>query len=960
MNEPLNILVIEDDDTDFRLLERRLLHYGPPFAAHRVATAAALMDALQQGGWDLIITDYTLPDINIREKLQVIMAMLPDAPVIMVSGTIGEETAIDLLKDGIQDFINKDNLARLIPSVHRAMRDHQERNARRDAQQALEHSEVRYRKLYEELCRSRWQQDLFANASSDVMYLLDAEGHLSWWNRRVEETCTLPAADLPGASALRFIVEADRPAVQSAITAALRDGSAEVEARVLTVNGAIYHHFRGSRAENDGVVYIAGIGRDISERRAQEQALRLSETRLREAQAMAHLGSWELETATAQCYWSEEIYRMFGIPNTRPPGLDTLRDVLHPDDWPQLSCIVDTAMQHGEPAHSTFRILHGDGTPRWIDCRVDIVLDEAGQVARLVGVVQDVTEQRRYQDRLRQSATVFDSTAEGVFITDAQAHILDINPAFTEITGYRRDEVLGKTPGMWRSERHDQGFYDTMWREVATTGRWQGEIWNRRKDGSVFPEWLTISAVQDGDGRITNYVAVFADITSIKRSQEELEHLAHYDALTGLPNRLLLQARLKHAVAHAQRSRMHMAVIFMDLDRFKNINDSFGHPVGDELLREVAGRLVHCVRLDDTVARIGGDEFVLLLENISHPNSAAVVAEKVQVAFTEPFEIDGHAVHVTASMGICTYPRDGDDTATLLRNADAAMYRAKDEGRSTYRFYTEELTTNAFERVLLESSLRQALLANQFYLVYQPQVDMRDLRIVGIEALLRWRHPELGIVGPAKFIPVAEDSGLIRPIGEWVVRTACAQARRWLDDGFEFGHIAVNVAGPQLQRDGFVEVVRAALQEQALPPQRLELEVTENFIMHESAGSVSQLAGLRELGVGLAIDDFGTGYSSLSYLKALPIDKVKIDQSFVHDIPGDPNDMAISRAIIAMASSLNLAVIAEGVESPAQADFLLAQGCTQAQGYLYSRPLEASELVHWLRERPAPAAAMLR
>ena len=950
MDKALNILVIEDEDADYQLLTRHLQNGGLQFTAHRIATAAGLKDALRQGGWDLVITDYTLPDINIREKLHFIMAKLPDAPVIMTSGTIGETAAVELLRSGVEDFINKDNLARLIPGIRRALRDRQERRTRRAAQQALEQSELRYRGLYEELRRTRWQQDLFANASCDVMYLLDEEGRLLWWNHRVEELYRAPRETLRGTHALEFICEADRPAARAALQTAMREGSAETELRPDIGDGDVYFHFRCNRAEHNNAVYIAGIGRDMSERRAQEEALRLSEARLREAQAVAHIGNWELDTTTGKAYWSDEIYRVLGLSGTETPGPETLSELVHPDDWPQVACSLDAARNRGAPYRLQYRVIRPDGAERWVDSRASAVRDADGQVVRLIGVLQDVTEERHYQDRLRQSATVFENTAEGVFITDPDGNIVEVNPAFTEITGYPRAEVIGQNPRIWRSDRHGQGFYEAMWQDIIDTGRWQGEIWNRRKDGSVYPEWLTISSVRDAGNRLTNFVAVFADITTIKRSQEELAHLAHYDALTDLPNRLLLQARLQHAIAHAQRNHTQLAVVFIDLDRFKNINDSFGHPVGDQLLREVAKRLVHCVRLDDTVARIGGDEFVLLLESINQAESAALVAEKVLQAFSRPFAFADHLVHITASMGVCAYPRDGENAATLLRNADAAMYRAKDEGRATYRFYTEELTANAFERVLLEGNLRNALERDELFLVYQPQVDIRSGRVRGVEALLRWQHPGIGTVSPAKFIPVAEDCGLIRPIGAWVLYQACKQARQWLDAGLDFGTMSVNVAGPQLQRVGFVQAVRDALTASGLPASRLELEVTENFIMHQSSNGVGQLHELRGLGTGLAIDDFGTGYSSLSYLKTLPIDKLKIDQSFVRDIPQDADDMAITRAIIAMGSSLRLSVIAEGVETREQAAFLLEHGCELAQGYLFSRPQRAETLTEWLRE----------
>lgn len=606
-----------------------------------------------------------------------------------------------------------------------------------------------------------------------------------------------------------------------------------------------------------------------------------------------------------------------------------------------------------------FQTQFGIDQQQLVPVEVSLSCVEGSSLNYVVAVVRDISarlasdeELIRNQEHLRLSATVFENTAEGVVITDADIAILDVNRAFTDITGYEREEVLGKDPTMFKSGRHDESFYQDLWRSVEETGQWRGEIWNRRKDGSVFPEWLTISAVYSDDGVLLNYVGVFSDISSIKNSQEQLEHLAHHDALTGLPNRLLFNAHLKHAISHAKRTQTNLAVVFLDLDRFKMINDSFGHTVGDELLKQVADMLVNTLRVDDTVARIGGDEYVLLLEDIDDPEYAAIAADKVIRALGYPFKLGSHDVHITASMGISIYPRDGESINELLRNADAAMYRAKEAGRNTYQFYTSELTQHAFEHVLLENSLRRAIEKDEFLLLYQPQIDLRSGRVVGVEALIRWNHPDLGIISPIRFTPVAEESDLIERIGEWVLINACYQAASWLQDGIEFGRVAVNVASRQLYRSGIVDTVSAALKASGLPAEKLELEVTENLLMQETSRVIVQLEALRDLGITLAIDDFGTGYSSLSYLKSLPISKLKIDKSFVRDLPHDPDDMAISNAVIALGNSMQMTVIAEGVENEAQARFLEQAGCPEVQGFLYSQPITADELVSFLQGFP--------
>jgi diguanylate cyclase (GGDEF)-like protein/PAS domain S-box-containing protein len=600
------------------------------------------------------------------------------------------------------------------------------------------------------------------------------------------------------------------------------------------------------------------------------------------------------------------------------------------------SCWSEPIVASNETVLGTFAIYHTQ--PKAPD-EHEIYLIEA--MAHIAGIA---IEKAQSEQRLRQSAAVFKSTVEGVIITDHEERIVDVNRAFETITGYQREEIIGQTPRILKSERHDMSFYRDMWKSLADTGQWRGEVWNRRKNGEVYPEWLNISSITDGSGALTNYVAVFSDITSIKRSEEELDHLAHHDALTDLPNRLLFNSRLKQAIKHARREGSVLAVLFVDLDRFKNINDSMGHSAGDSLLQQLAVRLKGVLRLDDSVARISGDEFVILLEQIGDSENTAIAVEKIMKVFKDPFQLDGHQISITASIGISLYPVNGEDASTLLRHADAAMYRAKNEGRNSYQFYTREMTSSAFERVVMENALRGALEREEFRLAYQPQIQLQSGELTGLEALIRWHHPELGVVSPAKFIPLAEDTGLIHDIGIWVMQAACRQGKEWLDKGYDFGRIAVNVARPQLQRSDFLDTVKKALELSGLSAVNLELEVTERSVVENTEQAVQQLKALGAMGLRLSIDDFGTGYSSMSYLKLLPIHKLKIDQSFVRDIPIDRNDMAISEAIIALGHALDLHVIAEGVETEQQAEFLSEKGCKEGQGYLYCKPLPAEEI----------------
>ena len=569
----------------------------------------------------------------------------------------------------------------------------------------------------------------------------------------------------------------------------------------------------------------------------------------------------------------------------------------------------------------------------------------------IAALARDISERVQADVKLRQAAAVFDNAQEGVIVTDCNARILAVNPAFCEITGYAEAEVLGATPAKFKSGRHSAEFYQAMWSTLADTGRWQGEVWDRRKDGDIYPKWLSISAVRDAHGHTTSYVALFADITHLKDSEARLEHLAHFDPLTDLPNRLLFNSRLEHAMERAKRHGEHMALLFLDLDRFKTINDSLGHPAGDELLIAVARRIRRRLRDEDTLARLGGDEFVVLLEQLEEVQFAATVAQDVLQVLATPFQLSsGHEVFIGCSIGISLYPDDADDATRLVSSADAALYLAKAQGRNTYCFYTEALTTAANEHLALETRLRRALENGEFVLHYQPLIDAHSGRTVGVEALVRWQPPGEPLVPPDRFIPIAEETGLIVPLGEWVLRTACAQARSWADAGLAPLVMAVNLSGRQFQAVDMVALVGAVLADTGLPACHLELELTESVIMAHAEQAIATLDALKALGVRLAIDDFGTGYSSLAYLKRFPIDKLKIDRTFVDGLADDADDREIAATIIAMARSLSLDVLAEGVETQQQLAVLRQYGCDQYQGYLFSRPIPAHQMQTWLQQ----------
>jgi diguanylate cyclase (GGDEF)-like protein/PAS domain S-box-containing protein len=562
-----------------------------------------------------------------------------------------------------------------------------------------------------------------------------------------------------------------------------------------------------------------------------------------------------------------------------------------------------------------------------------------------------VTAHERNTQSLRLAAAVFDRSTEGIIITARDGRILQVNPAFTLVTGYQPGEVVGRNPKMFSSGRHDTDFYRGLWNTVLSSGQWQGEIWNRRKNGEVYPEWLSICSLRATSGEIDYFVATFSDMTERKRAEDKIIHQAYHDALTHLPNRVLFRDRLEQSLAFSRRMKhKKVALLFIDLDRFKLVNDSLGHAAGDRLLQLVAQRLREIGRQTDTLARLGGDEFTILLPDVDRVEEAMVVADKVLATLKQPFVLDGRDIFVSASIGISMYPDDGADVDVLMKHADTAMYRVKQQGRNGFQIYTHALDQRSLRRLELENQLHKALERKQLVLHYQPQFDLSEGRLRGVEALVRWQHPELGMISPAEFIPLAEESGLIVPIGAWVLETACRQVHAWREAGFPDLVMSVNLSVRQFFREDIARQVMRAIDDYCLAAHVLELEITESVAMDDVAYTIRTLESLAASGLRLAIDDFGTGYSSLSQLKKMPVKILKIDRSFVQDITVDPDDAEIVNAVITMAHRLGLKVIAEGVETRAQLDHLREQQCDFVQGFLFSRPLPAAELEALLRE----------
>ncbi len=566
--------------------------------------------------------------------------------------------------------------------------------------------------------------------------------------------------------------------------------------------------------------------------------------------------------------------------------------------------------------------------------------------------------EKRTAAELRLYASVFTNAREGMIVTDGQTRIVAVNPAFTAITGYPADEVLGRTPSMLASGRHDRGHYQEMWAQLKIGGQWAGEIWNRRKDGSVYPEWLSITAVGGDPAAPAHYIGLFSDITERKEAEARIEHLAHHDLLTGLPNRALMSDRLDHAISHCRRQDTMLAVLFVDLDRFKVINDTLGHDVGDALLVEAAERCREIVRESDTVSRQGDDEFVILLSQLRSAQDARHVTHKLIDLLSRPYALGDHELTVTASIGIAVYPGDGDTASELMRNADGAMNRAKAEGRNRFEFHSPDLKQDALGQLLMENQLRGALERDELLLYYQPKICARSGRCTGLEALLRWQHPVEGLLLPGRFIRSAENCGLIVPIGAWVVDKVCRQLRAWLDAGLAPPRVAVNLSAHQFARQDVENLVAAALEAHGIPAELLELEITETMLMRSPDEAAALLRRLRARGLTVSIDDFGTGYSSLGYLRTFPVHELKIDAGFVRGIEPSGDDGKIAKAIIALAHELGLSVVAEGVETPYQHEFLVEHGCDQLQGFLFDRPLPPGDAIKHFRAPDAETPAV--
>lgn len=692
---------------------------------------------------------------------------------------------------------------------------------------------------------------------------------------------------------------------------------------------------------------MTGITIDISQRKEAEKALALSERRFRNVALTSGDWIWQVDTKGRYTYVSDTVTNILGYQAEDLLGTSPFE--LMPED--EAARVGQLFLEKLEKREDLIDLenwnLTKDGERICMLTNGVPFYDDNGDFAGYFGTDKDITERKKSEYQLKLFGRVFESALEGITITEADGTIIAVNQAFSQITGYSADEAIGQNPRILKSDRHDDKFYQSMWQAIRELDKWEGEIWNRRKNGSAYPEWLSISSIKDEDGHASHYVAVFHDITETKRKEAQIEHQAYHDALTGLPNRLLFHDRLDLAISRSQRSETMAAVLFLDLDNFKAVNDSLGHATGDRLLLEVADRFSNMVRGSDTVARIGGDEFVVLMDEISSSDDAVHLAERLIGSLETPIEIDGRDLFTTPSIGIALYPRDGNETETLIKNADIAMYRAKEQGRNQYNLFTASMNETIQRRLLLERDMRRALADKEFFLCYQPKVDTFTGKTIGMEALVRWnRHGE--IIGPMEFIPIAEKTGLIQPLGELVLDTAlseCADLLKCTD----CLRLSVNISARQFQQPDMITMLKDMLDKHDVAPGCLDIELTESTLLSDVEDAILKLECLRRMGSTISVDDFGIGYSSLSYIKRLPVQTLKINRSFIVGLGKDQGDESIIRTIVHLARNFEMNVVAEGVETQEQFDISKELGCDQIQGYFFSRPVPILEFTEYLK-----------
>ena len=935
------LLLVEDDPADSGRI-RELFEKQCPRDVE-LTHVRNMQDArsfLAKEAVDVILLDMCLPDASGLDTLRQAHEAAPGTSLVVLAAQEDQSLVAQALQQGAQDFLVKGHInVQALPAI-------------------LNHAVER--KLFEDASGAEQKREAFQiaalEATANAVIITDHIGAVVWVNSAFERLTGYAASEIVGRST-RVLNSGQNPneTYEDMWKTIQKGGTWRGEIINRRKNGSLYFEemtVTPVKNEKQEITHYIAIKLDISERRRVQATLLSLTERLSLATGVAKLGVWEFDLANRSFTWDDRMFEIYELPVVSSLPYEKWSALVHPDDLPALEATIDEVIDQKTERSVEFRIKLANGVLRNIAAVGKVVLDRHGNVCRLFGIAQDISERKEAEAALfaekERAQVTLNSIGDAVICTDISGKVTFLNRAAENMTGWTWSEAAGRSMDevlhILDGPLHDgtTNTTQTTTTEPPFVPLPHAGILMRR-DGSELPIEDSVAPIHDRLGAVTGAVIVLHDVSEAQAMAKQLAHSAEHDFLTDLPNRQLLNGRIQQAISLASRHSKKVAVMFMDLDGFKHINDSLGHATGDKLLQSVASRLLSCIRGSDTVSRQGGDEFVVLLSEVEHSDDPAISAKRILQSVARAHNIDSHDLHVTASIGVSIYPDDGSDALTLIRNADTAMYQAKENGRHGYQFFKPAMNIRAVERQSIEEELQRAVKKREFTLHYQPTINLRTGKISGAEALVRWMHPTRGQIAPLQFIPVAEDCGLIVPIGNWVLREACVQAREWVDAGLPLGTIAVNVSLMEFRNQDFLEGVFQALSDSRLDPNLLELELTESVLMKHAKSTASILKTLRERGVKIAIDDFGTGYSSLSYLRKFPIDALKIDQSFIRQISNDPCDINIVTAILAMGRSMQLQVIAEGVEKHEELAFLQAHQCDEAQGFYFSRPIPAPQ-----------------
>lgn len=921
-NVPVKILLIEDHPDEAHLIQVLLRKQNdPPFQLQWAENLSAGLARIRQESFDIILLDLCLPDAKDLEALFAVRSEVRETPIVILSASDDEKLALKAVNEGAQDYLVKSEVTGkvLLRVLHYA---------------------ISRKRVEDSLSQSQECLDRVIAGAPIVLFAVDRNGIFTMSEGKGLNALGLKAGEVVGKSV--FELYGHYPHVVQHIRRAL---AGEAFTALADLSGVMFETWYSPIMSTDGKVTGAmGVATDITDRVRTEAEYQKMQERFSEiyssskdAIVFATLDGMVLDV-------NEAFVKLTGYANSELMGIKKNQDIT-PSEYREMEAkMVQHILDTGEPREYEKEYLRKDGTRVPVQMTAFLVKGPGGKPVGLAAIIRDLTEQRASEmERQRLSLAVEQSPAI-VMITDTEGHIEYVNSKFTEVTGYTLEEVKGKNPRLLKSGQTAPEVFKQLWDTIQSGGVWQGEFRNKKKNGELYWELASISSIKDSEGRITHFLAVKEDISKRKWAEETVVHMAYYDSLTDLPNRFLIQDRLNQLLTQARRKKKLVAIFMLGLDRFKSVNDTLGHALGDQILQAVGKRLAGSIRETDTIGRLGGDEFLILVPEIPSVEEAGKIAHEMLTSLRPPIHVNGHEVNLTASIGISVFPHDGDDVESLFKDADTALARAKHQGRNNYQLYTPAMHVEIFGRMVLENSMRKALSREEFVVHYQPIVELKSRRLVGTEALVRWQHPEIGLISPMEFIPIAEENGLIVPIGEWVLRAACEKVRYWHESGLPPLSLSVNLSARQFQDANLLEMIEWVLRKTSLESRHLEIEITEGIAMENVDFTLTTLRRLKEMGVRIAIDDFGVGYSSLSYLKEFPIDSLKVDQSFVRDLTSDPADAAIVSAVIVLAHSLKMRVIAEGVETQEQLDYLKRQGCDMAQGYLFSKPLPPDQL----------------